>query len=60
MESETDDSATTTTYRLTCTDCSFETTVNGSVDEALEVAKSHRQEEGVVYLEHFVDFELVR
>lgn len=58
MTSETDQPTSTTTYVLTCTDCTFETNVRGSVYEALQAAKSHRVGNGDADNEHFVDFTL--
>lgn len=57
MTSETDDRTATTTYELTCNDCPFETTVDGSVLDALDVADSHQEEYGETATEHFVEFE---
>lgn len=56
MSSGTDETASTETYELTCTDCAFETTVRGSAYEALDVAKEHRDEYRDPSKEHFVNF----
>lgn len=58
MTSEDDETASTNVYELTCTDCAFETTVEGSVFDALDVADSHQDEHGQALTEHFVNFEL--
>lgn len=50
--------ASSITYGLTCTDCGFESTVRGSVYEALYLAKAHRNAHGEPGHEHFVDFRL--
>lgn len=46
----------TTTYRLTCTDCSFEATVEGDVYEALDHADAHQEEYTDHPGNHFVNF----
>jgi len=49
------ETATTRTYELTCTDCQFETVVEGSPFDALDVAESHEQVHGDVQSGHFVN-----
>jgi hypothetical protein len=49
---------TTTTYRLTCTDCSFETTVEGGSYDVLEIADAHQKTYGETFKDHFVNFEI--
>lgn len=51
-----DESTSTGTYDLTCVDCGFETTVEGSVEEVLEVADAHQEKHGDIPTEHFVNF----
>lgn len=58
MSSDTKDATSDLTYELTCTDCAYEATVDGSVHDALDVAKAHQEEHGGLSTEHFVDFEL--
>ena len=58
MASDADGTASTTTFELTCIDCSFERTVDGTVDDALDVADDHREERGNgAPTDHFVNFE---
>lgn len=45
-------------YKLTCTDCGFETTVEGDALDALDVADEHQTENGRVSGTHFVNLEL--
>lgn len=45
------------TFELECNDCSFEAEVEGTVDDALDVADDHREEYGTATATHFVDFE---
>lgn len=49
---------TTYTYELRCTDCGFETTVEGDTDAALDVAESHQEEYGDDGTDHFVNCEV--
>lgn len=58
MSSETEETS-SLTYELSCTDCSYEATVDGSVHDALDTAQAHREEHGSTYGGHFVDFELI-
>lgn len=45
------------TFELTCNDCSFETAVEGTVEDALDVADDHREAYESETATHFVDFE---
>lgn len=58
MTAETNDISTSKTFELTCTDCTFETTVDGSFYDALDVADAHQEEHGVAPTDHFVNFQL--
>jgi hypothetical protein len=58
MTTEADESQPIQTYELACNDCQFETTVDGTVLDALDVADSHQTENGDTPTDHFVDFEL--
>lgn len=58
MASDVTDADTTALYELHCNDCSFEATVDGDLNEALEVANTHQEDRGVTPADHFVDFEL--
>lgn len=42
MASETDESSASHSYEVFCTDCDFETTVDGTVYDALDVADDHK------------------
>lgn len=44
-------------FDLSCTDCSFETTVEGSVSDAFDVADAHQEDHGDTPTGHFVNFE---
>jgi hypothetical protein len=57
MSSDSDGSAGERTFELSCTDCSFETTVEGEVMDALDVAESHQTKQGESVTDHFVNFE---
>lgn len=59
MTSEGDASPEPNTYKLTCTNCAFETTVEGTVYEALDVADTHQDEHGEAASDHFVDLERI-
>lgn len=59
MSSETENGTSDTTYELTCTDCSYQDTVDGSVHDALDEAKAHEDEHEKHSTQHFVDLELV-
>lgn len=59
MTTEPDTATTRNVYDLTCTDCEFEATVEGSVHDALDEARRHRTENEETYTEHFVEFEIV-
>lgn len=56
MSSRTESTAGSPTYELSCNDCAFETTVTGSVIEALDVADEHQEEHGRTPYDHFVNF----
>ena len=56
--SEADDVAPPETYALTCTDCAFETTVEGGFLEAFDAADIHRQAHGDAPTAHFVNLVL--
>lgn len=58
MTSEADEPRITDTYVLACNDCTFETTVEGTAFDALDVADAHQAKHGDSPVEHFVDFEL--
>lgn len=57
MASEADDSGTSFTYELDCIDCSYESTVTGSVYDALDIAEAHQQNREDDSDEHFVNIE---
>jgi hypothetical protein len=57
MTSEGNASTGPNTYELTCTNCAFEITVEGTVYKALEVADDHQDEHGETDSDHFVNFE---
>lgn len=42
-------------FELTCTDCTYETTVEGTFLDALDVANAHEDEHGRTHTDHFVD-----
>lgn len=58
MLAATEQSTTANVYRLRCTDCSFETTVNGDSYDALKAAAAHQGEYGESSGDHFVNFEV--
>lgn len=58
MASETDETTPASIYDLMCTDCRFEAVVEGNAFDALDVAKTHREEKGNSSTDHFVEFEL--
>lgn len=58
MTSETDEATIASTYTLECTDCAFETTVEGDYRDALDVADTHQQERGDAPTDHFVNLRL--
>lgn len=49
----------TMTYRLTCTDCPFETVVDVDVDTVFDVIEEHQTEYEADRSEHLVDFERI-
>jgi hypothetical protein len=57
MASGSDESSSTNTFVLSCTDCEFETTVEGGVTNALDVADNHQANHGEGVTDHFVNFE---
>lgn len=58
MTSEEDDRASAPSYELVCTDCPFETTVEGPFLGALDVAEDHQEDNGRQPSDHFVNVEL--
>lgn len=58
--SQSGEATTAKTYRLTCTDCGFETTVDGDSFDALDVADAHQDEYEAPFADHFVDFAVDR
>ena len=58
MSSQTDETASDQRYALSCVECSFETTVEGDVFDAFDVADTHRAERADDASEHFVEFVL--
>lgn len=44
-------------YELACTDCSFTTVVEGSIDELFDVIESHQEAVDAHHADHFVNFE---
>lgn len=57
MASDASETDTGARYDLTCTDCSFEATVEGEFGDALDTADEHQDGSGAA-AEHFVDVEL--
>lgn len=55
MTFEASESVTSNHYALTCTDCSFETTIEGTVMDAFDVADIHQKRHGHVQPDHFVN-----
>lgn len=55
---DTIDADTTGLYRLNCTDCSYEDTVEGDLGAALDAANAHQEARGDTAPEHFVNLEL--
>lgn len=58
MASDITDADTSGLYELRCNDCEFQATVDGDLNEALDLANSHQEERGETPADHFVDFEL--
>lgn len=58
MPTEAEDPSSANTYKLTCNECEFETTVEGSIYEVLTVAEEHREKQSEPFAEHTVDFRL--
>lgn len=56
--SQSEEATTANTYSLNCNDCSFETTVEGDVYDALEVTDAHQEEYAVALTDHFVNFRM--
>lgn len=48
---------TTGSYRLSCSDCSYEDTVEGGLEPALDAANAHQDARGDTVPEHFVNLE---
>lgn len=59
MSSQTDEPTPSNTYKLWCVDCSFETTAEGDVFDALEVCDTHQGAHEDHASKHFVEFEIV-
>lgn len=59
MPSTSDETTAANTYRLNCTDCSFETTIRGDSDNVVDVAEAHQEEYGATITDHFVNFAVV-
>ena len=57
MASDASETDSVARYDLSCTDCSFEATVEGGFGDALETADEHQDGSGAA-AEHFVDVEL--
>lgn len=57
MSTETDETAASRTYTLSCIDCAFETTIEGDVLDVLDVIDVHQEEHTIDGFEHFVEFE---
>lgn len=57
MMSEENDQMSAFSYKLVCTYCSFETTVEGSFLDALDIADNHQEERGAQPSDHFVNVE---
>lgn len=57
MATDSDESTGEATFELSCTDCPFETTVEGAATDALDVAESHQTKQGEGVTDHFVNFE---
>ncbi len=60
MTINSDESKPTIAFELSCTDCGFETVVEGDIFEALDVANTHQAERGSDPSEHFVNVERER
>lgn len=45
-------------YKLRCTDCAFETTVEGDAYNALETADAHQEKYRKGFTDHFVNFQI--
>lgn len=58
MGSTTEKTAADHRYALSCVECSFETTVEGDVFDAFDVADTHREERADDASRHFVEFVL--
>lgn len=57
MAPDTTDVDTTGRYRLRCSDCSYEDTVEGDLNAALDAANAHQATLGETDPEHFVNLE---
>lgn len=58
MSPQTDEAASDHRYALSCVECSFQTTVDGDVFDAFDVADTHREACADNASEHFVEFVL--
>lgn len=56
--SELEEATTANTYSLSCTDCSFEMTVEGDTYDALEISDAHQEKYGETLRDHFVNFQM--
>lgn len=57
MTTEVEKTASKPVYELACTDCSFESTVEGEFLDALDVADEHQEQYAGSSMEHFVNVE---
>lgn len=57
MAPDTTSADTTGRYRLCCSDCSFEDTVEGDLNAALDAANAHQEVRGDTDPEHFVNLD---
>jgi hypothetical protein len=56
--SQREEPATANTYKLSCVDCSFETTVRGDIYDTMDVVDTHQEEYGTSLTGHFVNFQM--
>lgn len=59
MTSDGSDTTAAATFELTCIDCEYSATVEGSLYEAFDVADTHQEEHGETDSDHFVNVERV-
>lgn len=52
-------SAVNSRYELECTDCPFQTTVDGEFDEVFDTIEAHREKQSAGPTEHFVNIHRV-